>query len=96
MLSKQDRALVDAQLKVESETRKRVQKIKLEAERGFGLIRSAVASRVEQFEQYASDLLALLLGGAVRLGSPLVGSLALETYFVSSPLTMMFTAEAYL
>lgn len=85
-LSKQDRALVDAQLKVESETRKKVLRIKAEAERGFGLIRSAVNSRVVQFEQHASALLTLLLGGALRLGTPLVGSHALNVYFVRIPI----------
>lgn len=83
-LSKQDRALVDAQLKVESSTRKKIQRIKTEAERGFGLIRSAVNSRVVQFEQHASTLLTLLLSGALRLGTPLVGSLALDVYFVGT------------
>lgn len=87
-LSKQDRALVDAQLKVESETRKRVQRLLAETERGFGLIRSLINSNVSQIDQHISRIVSLLLGGALRLGSPLVGSAALDTFFVRSTHTI--------
>lgn len=82
VLSKQDKALVDAQLKIENETRKKVEKKKIEVERAFGLIQSLFASGVDQIEGYASPVLALLLGGALQRGTPLVGPLALQTYFV--------------
>jgi hypothetical protein len=81
-LSKQDRVLVDAQLKAESETRKRMQVLSAEVGRGFGLIRSLINSKVSQMEEHVSSIISLLLGGALRLGSPLVGSAALDTYFV--------------
>jgi hypothetical protein len=82
-LSKQDKALVDAQLRAESEVRKNIDILKAKAERGFGLIRSAIASQTSDFEVHGSSILSLLLESALRHGTPLVGSLALTTYFVS-------------
>lgn len=81
-LSKQDRVLVDAQLRLESQTRQRVQNLSLGAKRGFGLVQSIVNARVPQLENYISKIVSLLLEGALRLGTPLVGSEALDAYTV--------------
>lgn len=59
-----------------------MQMLSAEVARGFGLIRSSINSKVSQMEEYVSSIVSLLLRGALRLGSPLVGSAALDTYFV--------------
>ncbi|KAF8317653.1 ARM repeat-containing protein [Clavulina sp. PMI_390] len=80
-LSKQDQALVNAQLRQESEIRARIQKSSLEASRGLGFIRSAVSANVEQLAQYLFEILSLLLDSSLRLATPLVNDVAYQTYF---------------
>ena len=81
-LSKQDRALVDAQLQKEAATRKAVQQAKRELERGLGLVQSLVAAKIDLFQAYVWPISTLLLGGVLRRGVSLAGTSALTTYLV--------------
>jgi hypothetical protein len=82
-LSKQDRALVDAQLAEEAQIRSKVALVKNRLDRGLQLVRSMVAANNAEFHAMISSIASLLLSGAVGRGALLVGSDAFETYVVS-------------
>jgi hypothetical protein len=83
-LSKQDQALVDAQLEKESAVRERVTHIKINLIRGLQLVRSLVSSETQDFRLYISAVASLLLDGALGKASVLVGHDAVHTYLVNS------------
>ena len=65
-LSKQDRELVEAQLRVEGETRKRVQRAYDDALRSLSLLRSIIDTKAEEVADYVPDIVDLILNGVVR------------------------------
>lgn len=86
-LTKQQQALVQAQLEKESKIRQNVNTIKAHLLRGLNFVKSLVAAKVDEFQYYMSSLVSLLLDGALGRGSFLAGSTAFETYIVRSLLT---------
>lgn len=84
-LSKQDQALVNAQLEKEAVIRERVNGVKAKLEQGLQLVRSLVLARVEQLRTFVSSLAALLREGAFGKAVTLVGDASFETYLVSKP-----------
>lgn len=82
-LSKQEHGLVAAQLRTESETRKRVDELYVKAKRGLTLLQSIVNARVDELGAYFSELVNLLLAGAVKQGAKLLGEDAFDAYLVS-------------
>ncbi|CAA7260345.1 unnamed protein product [Cyclocybe aegerita] len=86
-LSRQQQALVQAQLEKESKIRQRVQVIHSQLNRGLFFVRSLVAARVEEFQSYMSPIVSLLLNGALGRGSFLAGPAAFETYLTLSEST---------
>ena len=84
-LSKQDQALIQAQLEKEVIIRQRVNDIKAKLEQGLHLVRSLVLARVEQLRTFVSPLAALLREGAFGKAVTLVGHVSFETYIVSRP-----------
>ena len=89
-LSKQQQALIQAQLEKEAKTRRHVQDICANLTRGLHLVRSIVTAGVEEFHSYMTSVLSLLLNGALSRGSFLVGAIAFETYLASSFLNAFF------
>ena len=83
-LTKQQQALMQAQLEKEAKTRQHVQDICANLTRGLHLVRSIVTAGVDEFHSYMTSVLSLLLNGALSRGSFLVGSIAFETYLASS------------
>lgn len=81
-LSKEDKALVDAQLAKESEIRSKVNLVKSSVERGLQIIRSIVKANVPEFHAYIPSITTLLLSGAIKHRVALVGDAAFETYVV--------------
>jgi hypothetical protein len=79
-LSKQDQALVQAQLTKESVIRERVADIRNNLLRGLQFIHSLVAVNVPEFQPYISTVTSLLLDGALHKGSVLVGEDAVQAY----------------
>ncbi|PCH35750.1 ARM repeat-containing protein [Wolfiporia cocos MD-104 SS10] len=79
-LSKQDLALVQAQLDKESKIRQRVALVKAKLERGLHLVHSLVAARVEELRTYLSSTSSLLLRGAFDKATTLVGFASFERY----------------
>ena len=84
-LSKQDQALIQAQLEKEVIIRQRVNDIKAKLEQGLHLVRSLVLARVEQLRTFVSPLATLLREGAFGKAVTLVGHVSFETYIVSQP-----------
>ncbi|KAI9068620.1 ARM repeat-containing protein [Trametes sanguinea] len=83
-LSKQDQALVQAQLEKEAAVRQRVNAIKARIEQGLHLVHSLVQARVEELRVFVATLAALLREGAFGKATRLVGSMSFETYLVLS------------
>lgn len=90
-LSKQDKTLVDAQLAKESQIRAKVTLVKNNLERGLKLIKSIVVANPPEFHEMISSVTSLLLSGAVKRGSILVGDEAFETYLVGILYSNNFT-----
>ncbi|KAK0434719.1 hypothetical protein EV421DRAFT_1909191 [Armillaria borealis] len=76
-LTKQQQALVNAQLEKESVIRRRVESVKANLERGLHFVRSLVRAGVPQFSAFISSVVTLLLDGA---GSRLVGQIIVDVY----------------
>ncbi|KAI0366693.1 ARM repeat-containing protein [Pilatotrama ljubarskyi] len=83
-LSKQDQALVQAQLEKEAAIRQYVNQIKARVEQGLHLVRSLVEARVEELRGFVSTLAALLREGAFGNAVRLVGRASFETYLTLS------------
>ncbi|KAF7309756.1 TOG domain-containing protein [Mycena indigotica] len=79
-LTKQQQAQLQAQLARESVVRQRVNTLKTNLIRGLAFIRSIVAASTPDLRVYVPTIAQLLLDGALRQGSLLVGEVALETY----------------
>lgn len=86
VLSKQDAALVQAQLEKESIVRRRVGVLKSRLERSFSLVRSLVATKISEVHSHLSSIVDILLRGAFGPSSALTGTLAFETYLVRTSL----------
>jgi hypothetical protein len=81
-LTKQERALVQAQLEKEALIRQRVTSIKANLERGLDIVRCLIAAGIHEFRSCISSLVPLLLEGAFRGSSMLVGRKPFDTYLV--------------
>ena len=82
-LSKQDRALVNEQLKKEAGIRKRVSGIKAKLEHGLELIHSLSSANVEEFCAYAPQIASVLvLNAFTEASEALVGDKAFNTFLV--------------
>ncbi|EUC57504.1 translational activator GCN1 [Rhizoctonia solani AG-3 Rhs1AP] len=79
-LSKQEQAQVNAQLQKEDAIRSNVQRVKNDMLRGLSLIKSLVAAGIPELSVHVASIAKLLLDGALKKGSVLVGSEAFETY----------------
>ncbi|KAG8757390.1 translational activator of GCN4, partial [Ceratobasidium sp. 423] len=79
-LSKQEQAQVNAQLEKEDTIRSNVQRVKDDMLRGLALIKSLVAAGIPELSVHIASIAKLLLDGALKKGSVLVGSEAFETY----------------
>ncbi|CCA74203.1 related to translation activator GCN1 [Serendipita indica DSM 11827] len=79
-LSKQEKALVDAQLEKEEAVRARLKSIQKNIKDGLSIIKAILASRTEQSEMSLHILASLLMRGVVQLGAPLVEAEAIQTY----------------
>ncbi|CAL1711997.1 unnamed protein product [Somion occarium] len=80
VLSKQDAALVQAQLQKEAVVRDRVNGIKARLERGLHLVHSLVSARVDELRVHLSSIVELLLRGGFGKAVALVGSTSFERY----------------
>ncbi|EKM53603.1 uncharacterized protein PHACADRAFT_125439 [Phanerochaete carnosa HHB-10118-sp] len=81
ILSKQDQALLKAQLEKEAAIRKRVEGLKTRLERGLALVRSLVRSNAEELKSHVSSLTDILLSGAFGSAAiSLVGENSFKTY----------------
>ncbi|KAG5725284.1 Translational activator gcn1 [Termitomyces sp. T112] len=79
-LTKQQQAIVSAQLEEEARVRQHVVDIQRRLHRGLRLVQSLAGSGVEQFRDHISSIASLILEGALGRGSALVGGAAFETY----------------
>ena len=79
-LTKQEQALVQAQLEKESVIRQRVTSIKTNLGRGLRIIRSLVAAGSLDSKMFMSSIVPLLLEGAFR--SVFADRMSCETYLV--------------
>ncbi|KAG6873014.1 hypothetical protein C0995_003975 [Termitomyces sp. Mi166 len=79
-LTKQQQALVNAQLEEEAKVRQHVTDVQTKLHRGLRFVQSLASSGVEQFRDQISSIASLILEGALGRGSTLVGGEAFETY----------------
>lgn len=89
-LSKQDAALVQAQLEKEGRIRSRIAKIKNRQERGLQLVHSLVVARTESFRPYIASLAGLLRSSTFGKAFVLIGNIAFERYLVRESTICMF------
>lgn len=82
-LSKADKALVDTQLKKESEIRQRVQSAITDVRTGLSSIESLTRSRAEGLPAYVPPLLAVLLSAVKAPQAKLFQEQAFQTFLVS-------------
>jgi hypothetical protein len=80
-LSKQEKALVDAQLVKEQVIRDKVRSVQCSLRRGLAILQGILASRVDQLGQHLSSI-SNLLSGVLKNGFILVGQEATLTYLV--------------
>jgi ABC-type Fe3+ transport system substrate-binding protein len=81
-LTKQQQALVQAQLEKEAQVRQWVEGIKAHLERGLRLVGSVVDAKVDELKLYVSVIQNMLVSGALGKGPLLVGHRAFEAYLV--------------
>ena len=81
-LSKQDLALVQAQLEKEAVIRMRVNEIKAKLERGLHFIQSIIHARTEELNTHISSIVRLLLDGGFGTAVELVGHASFGYYLV--------------
>ncbi|KAF5354845.1 hypothetical protein D9756_005584 [Leucocoprinus leucothites] len=79
-LTKQQQALVTAQLEKEQQARQRVVGIKAQLERGLALVKSTVDANVDEFPPYIAPITKLLLGGVLKSGKFLVEQRGFDVY----------------
>lgn len=81
-LSKQDAALVQAQLEKEKDIRQRVKLLKGRLDRALRFVHSLVSAQVDEVLLHLSSIADLLLDGAFGTAVELVGYAAFESYLV--------------
>jgi hypothetical protein len=81
-LSKQEKALVDAQLAKEQSTREELALLQKKIQDGLSLIDSLLKSQSEEVTNHLSELATVIVDGILPYGTPLAGSAALSTYLV--------------
>ncbi|KAJ3828802.1 translational activator GCN1 [Lentinula raphanica] len=81
-LTKQQHALIQAQLAKEGQVRAKVNDIHSKLIRGLHIVQSLLQTSVDEFRMYISPIVTLLLDGALAKGSVFVGDLAFETYLL--------------
>lgn len=69
-LSKQDKELIETQLRTESDTRRRVQAARDGVLKAFALLRAIVAAKPEEFAVFAPEIVKLVLEGPIRYNFP--------------------------
>ncbi|KAG6896538.1 hypothetical protein C0992_007574 [Termitomyces sp. T32_za158] len=79
-LTKQQQALVNAQLEEEAKVRQHVTGVQTKLRRGLRFVQSLAASGVDQFQDHISSIASLILEGSLGRGLALVGEEAFETY----------------
>lgn len=84
-LSKQDQALVDAQLQKEKVIRERVESIRKSFSDGLHIIKSVLASNAPGLQDYLSSFASILLDDVIKDANALVGTEATYTYLVRFP-----------
>jgi hypothetical protein len=95
LLSKADQALVNTQLALESDVRKKIALVKAQMERGLAFVKSLVAAETELFKAQLTDTLQMILDGPLDKGSFLVGEEAFKTFLVSpAPLFILSRSRA--
>ncbi|KAG8955662.1 translational activator of GCN4 [Tulasnella sp. 424] len=82
-LSKEDRALVDAQLAKESSIRKRISSIQRHLSRGLSFVRSLVAANVEELQTHIASIANILLQDVLPKATELIGPEGFDTYLKS-------------
>lgn len=85
--SKQDEALVAAQLAKESEVRARILIQQAKLKRGVELVSSIVASNAEKMQRHVDELVKLLLSSAFGAGSFLSDERPFEVFLVRAWIT---------
>ena len=83
-LSKEQKDLINAQLRKESEIRLKVQQLYEATKSGLELVKSLVNSKAEPLAECFSSVIELLLEGVVKHGSGLLGADVFDSYIVSS------------
>jgi hypothetical protein len=82
-LSKQDKALVDAQLAREAETRQKINLLQAKLQRGVELVSSLVTSLAEQVNRHVGEMAKRMLATVFQSGSILVNEVkAVQTFIV--------------
>lgn len=84
-LSKQDQALVNAQLEKERQIRSQVNGVKARLERGLNLVHSLNAAGVGEMSSYLSSVAGTLLRSFTTTAVKLVGKVLFERYSVCAP-----------
>jgi hypothetical protein len=82
-LTKQEKALVDAQLAKEEATRNQLRSTKQHLEDGLSMIHSLLRSNTDEARGQLAWMASLSMNGVIKLGTPLVGSRGILTYIVS-------------
>lgn len=81
-LSKQDRELVEAQLRKESAVRERVSLTRRNIQRGLNLVKGIIDAGVREIEDHFLSIATLMLEGVVKLGQGFLGTMAFDSYIV--------------
>ncbi|KAG6884723.1 hypothetical protein C0993_008704 [Termitomyces sp. T159_Od127] len=79
-LSKQQQALVNAQLEEEAKVRQHVADVQIKLRRGLRFVQSLAGSGIDQFQDHISSVASLILEVSLGRGLALVGGEAFETY----------------
>ncbi len=81
-LSRQDKELVDAQLRKEAVVRERVSLVRRNIQRSLNLVKGIIDAGVREIEDYFLAIANLILDGVVTLGSAFLGTMAFDSYIV--------------
>ncbi|KAG8891177.1 translational activator of GCN4 [Tulasnella sp. 408] len=79
-LSKEDQALVDAQLAKESSIRQKISSIQHHLSRGLSFVRSLVAANVEELQAHIASIANILLQDVLPKATELIGLEGFNTY----------------
>ena len=81
-LSKQDQALVQAQLEKEATIRKRVETVKQDLLRGLQYVEAIVRARPPELQAYLSSIANIILTGGFGNATQLIGETSFNSYVV--------------